>query len=75
MSLEKTMSGFGAFQSNGNKIGAMFKFKAAINMADQLFKNFIGGRTPAGTPVVRPVFPDDKPSEDLQRAVYNQFSR
>ena len=69
------LSGFGAYQSNGNKQGFMFKLKAGLNWIDQK----IMGAATSGTPIngikTTPIFHDDKVSEDLQRAGYNQFQR
>ncbi len=77
---EATMlSGFGAFQANGNKISGLWNktvvgVMSVINWLDQKTM----GAAISGTPIqgainIKPVFHDDKVSEDLQRAGYNQF--
>jgi len=72
---ETTMSGFGAFNDNGNRKGGMFYFKSALNWLDQ---QLMGGAI-NGTPIqginISPVFHDDKVSQDLQRAGYYQFQK
>jgi hypothetical protein len=69
------LSGFGAFQSNANKTGFGFYLKAGLNWIDQQ----IMGAATIGTPMkgmkTTPIFHDDKVSEDLQRAGYNQYQR
>ena len=73
--LSTTMSGFGAFQSNGNKRGFMFYLKSAMNQIDQVIMGAAINGTPMDGMTIRPVFPDHKGSEDLQRAGYNQTKR
>jgi RHS repeat-associated protein len=73
--LSTTLSGFGAFQSNANKRGFMFYIKSALNQIDQIIMGAAIQGTPMDGMSVRPVFPDHRGSEDLQRAGYNQYTR
>jgi hypothetical protein len=78
---EATMlSGFGAFQANSNKInGTWNKIKVGVMSVFNWLDQKVMGAALNGTPMegmnVKPVFHDDKVSEDLQRAGYNQFHR
>lgn len=69
------LSGFGAYQSNQNKTGFRFYLKSAINWLDQQFMHAATSGTPMQGIRITPIFHDDKVSEDLQRAGYNQFQR
>jgi RHS repeat-associated protein len=78
---EATMlSGFGAYQQNGNKINGFWNktkigLMSAVNWLDQQIMGAATNGTPAQGVNITPVFKDDKVSEDLQRAGYNQMKR
>ncbi|MBS1646826.1 MAG: hypothetical protein JST67_05755 [Bacteroidetes bacterium] len=75
LSYETTMSGFGAYNDNGNQKGFLFYLKSGLNWLDQ---QLMGGAI-NGTPIqginISPAFHDDKVSQDLQRAGYYQFQK
>ena len=78
---EATMlSGFGAYQQNGNKINGFWDkpkvgLMSILNWLDQQVMGAAINGTPAHGTNITPVFNDDKVSEDLQRAGYNQMER
>ena len=75
-----TLSGFGAFEQNNNRMSGWWnKTKIGVMSAINILDQAIMGSAISGTPMqgmkVKPVFNDDKVSEDLQRAGYNQYQR
>ncbi|MGH2644200.1 MAG: hypothetical protein ACRDE2_09640 [Chitinophagaceae bacterium] len=74
------LSGMGAYNSNGNQRnglidGTLFYLKVGINWLDQKIMGAAINGTPMQGMRITPIYPEDRISDDLQRAGYNQFQR